>query len=76
MFCHARPVKRSAVISYEESDRNDARRESVLWRELIIRKIENQSRALAILGREGAEKVLRYTGRFLFGRHCDLIPHN
>ena len=34
---------------------------AVLWRELIIRKIENQSRALAILGREGAEKVLRYT---------------
>lgn len=34
---------------------------AVLRRELIIRKIENQSRALAILGREGAEKVLRYT---------------
>jgi len=34
---------------------------AVLWRKLIIRKIENQSRALAILGKEGAEKVLRYT---------------
>ncbi|MBQ6425910.1 MAG: type II CRISPR-associated endonuclease Cas1 [Clostridia bacterium] len=32
-----------------------------LWEEIIIRKIENQARALTILGREGSEKVLRYT---------------
>lgn len=31
-----------------------------LWKQLIIRKIENQSRTLTLLGRDGAEKVLRY----------------
>lgn len=32
-----------------------------LWEQIIIRKIENQARALTLLGRKGSEKVLRYT---------------
>ena len=32
-----------------------------VWREIIMRKIENQAQALTLLGKEGSEKVLRYT---------------
>ncbi len=34
---------------------------SIIWKEIITRKIENQARALTILGREGSERILRYT---------------
>ena len=32
-----------------------------IWKQIIMRKIENQARALTLLGRDGSEKVLRYT---------------
>lgn len=32
----------------------------ILWKQIIIRKIENQARVLTLLGREGSENVLRY----------------
>ena len=32
-----------------------------LWKQIIMRKIENQARALTLLGRDGSEKILRYT---------------
>ena len=31
-----------------------------LWKQIIMRKIENQARALTLLGKDGSEKVLRY----------------
>ena len=31
-----------------------------IWKQIIMRKIENQARALTLLGRDGSEKVLRY----------------
>ena len=31
-----------------------------LWKQIIVRKIENQARVLTLLGREGSESVLRY----------------
>ena len=33
---------------------------NMIWKEILVRKIENQARALTILGREGAERVLKY----------------
>ena len=32
-----------------------------IWKQIIMRKIENQARALTLLGRDGSEKILRYT---------------
>ena len=32
-----------------------------IWKQIIMRKIENQARALTLLGKDGSEKILRYT---------------
>ena len=41
-------------ITYDVQKRNE------LWKQIIYKKISNQSRALSILGLEGAEKVMEY----------------
>ena len=39
---------------------NDCRGKKLLWKQIIIRKIENRACVLTLLGREGSENVLRY----------------
>ncbi|MBQ6662043.1 MAG: type II CRISPR-associated endonuclease Cas1 [Firmicutes bacterium] len=46
-------MRNQILLSQQEKDH--------LWTQIIIRKIENQSRALTLLGRDGAERILRYT---------------
>lgn len=53
-------VMRSQVaMAQETKDR--------LWEQIVIRKIENQARALTLLGLDGAEAVLRYTADITTG---------
>ena len=45
-----------------------------LWKQIIMRKIENQARALTLLGRDGSEKILRYTS--IASEEIDAIEAN
>lgn len=52
-------VRQALVLRNQISMTEDVRRD--IWLRIITRKIENQSRSLAVLGRDGSEKILRYT---------------
>ncbi|MDO4467505.1 MAG: type II CRISPR-associated endonuclease Cas1, partial [Bacillota bacterium] len=57
----------SMTLSYENNVRQtlviqkqltmSQRRKNILWKQIIIRKIENQARALTLLGKEGAKEL-------------------
>ena len=51
-------VRQSLVMRHQIA--LDVTTKNQIWTELITRKIENQARALALLGREGTEKILHY----------------
>lgn len=52
-------VRQTLVLRHQIDMENELKQQ--LWLDLIIQKIRNQARALTLLGREGSEKVLRYT---------------
>lgn len=51
-------VRQSLVMRHQIA--LDAAAKNHIWVELIKRKIENQARALTLLGREGTEKIMHY----------------
>ena len=59
-------VRQSLVIRSQISMTEESKDQ--IWVKLIKRKIENQARALTLLGKDGAEKVMRYS--------IDISPEN
>lgn len=50
---------RQALIMRQQIEQGEERTET-LWNQIITRKIENQARALSLLGLDGSEEVLQY----------------
>lgn len=57
---------RQALVMNKQIELCNERRDE-LWRQIIISKIENQSRVLSILGLDGAEKIATYSLQVLPG---------